>query len=104
MMLWESLTLEIPFGEYEAEVAGMWLKEGKRPKTGGLEGSRLEGLVKGCFSQEARDRCTLTDVKRVLIGLFPAGTVMLTVTDAIGLEEGSGSYRKYSRFSGEGSN
>ncbi|KAH7814708.1 uncharacterized protein MONOS_18466 [Monocercomonoides exilis] len=104
MMLWESLTLEIPFGEYEAEVAGMWLKEGKRPKTGGLEGSRLEGLVKGCFSQEARDRCTLTDVKRVLIGLFPAGTVMLTVTDAIGLEEESGSYRKYSRFSGEGSN
>ncbi|KAH7825339.1 uncharacterized protein MONOS_575 [Monocercomonoides exilis] len=90
MMAWECLTLQIPFGEYEAEVAGQKIANGERPEPEEIEGCELSKGVKACLSQNGEERPGLMDVKRELFGHFPAGAVMVTVTDAIGLEVGSG--------------
>eukprot|EP00770_Monocercomonoides_exilis_P002542 MONOS_2526.1-p1 / transcript=MONOS_2526.1 / gene=MONOS_2526 / organism=Monocercomonoides_exilis_PA203 / gene_product=unspecified product / transcript_product=unspecified product / location=Mono_scaffold00052:138938-145108(-) / protein_length=2056 / sequence_SO=supercontig / SO=protein_coding / is_pseudo=false len=90
MMAWECLTLQIPFGEYEAEVAGQKIVNGERPGAEEIEGCELSKGVKACLLQNGEERPGLMDVKRELFGHFPAGGVMVTVTDAIGLEVGSG--------------
>ncbi|KAH7825401.1 uncharacterized protein MONOS_2522 [Monocercomonoides exilis] len=90
MMAWECLTLQIPFGEYEAEVAGQKIVNGERPGAEEIEGCELSKGVKACLLQNGEERPGLMDVKRELFGHFPAGAVMVTVTDAIGLEVGSG--------------
>ncbi|KAH7820462.1 uncharacterized protein MONOS_15164 [Monocercomonoides exilis] len=45
MMLWECLTLQIPFGEYEAEVAGQKIVNGERPSVEIIGESSLKGCV-----------------------------------------------------------
>ncbi|KAH7827674.1 uncharacterized protein MONOS_10694 [Monocercomonoides exilis] len=86
MMLWESLTLQIPFGEYEAVVAGDKIVRGERPDTSKtIETSYCE-VIKECLSVDRKERPTLVGLKREFIGHFPAGTVMLTVSDAIDYE------------------
>ncbi|KAH7831892.1 uncharacterized protein MONOS_10916 [Monocercomonoides exilis] len=89
MMLWECLTLEIPFGEYEAEVAGDKIVKGEKPDERGIEESVLKNVVNACLSAEASKRPTLIEVKKELVGLFPVGTFIVTMTDAIILEESS---------------
>ncbi|KAH7825127.1 uncharacterized protein MONOS_1496 [Monocercomonoides exilis] len=87
MMLWECLTLEIPFGEYPAEVAGQKIANGERPdvaKAGSPDGVKA---IIACLSMDQHTRPTLTDLKRAFISHFPAGCAVLTVSDAIGLEE-----------------
>ncbi|KAH7818762.1 uncharacterized protein MONOS_5301 [Monocercomonoides exilis] len=86
MMLWECLTLEIPFGEYEAEVAGQKIVNGERPNLGKVEGSRLKSMAKQCLSSNVGDRLSLANMKRILVELFPEGAAVLTMTDAIGIE------------------
>eukprot|EP00770_Monocercomonoides_exilis_P004059 MONOS_4040.1-p1 / transcript=MONOS_4040.1 / gene=MONOS_4040 / organism=Monocercomonoides_exilis_PA203 / gene_product=unspecified product / transcript_product=unspecified product / location=Mono_scaffold00102:85979-93604(+) / protein_length=2541 / sequence_SO=supercontig / SO=protein_coding / is_pseudo=false len=86
MMLWESLTLQIPFGEYEAVIAGDKIVRGERPDTSKtIETSYCE-VIKECLSVDRKERPTLVGLKREFIGHFPAGTVMLTVSDAIDYE------------------
>ncbi|KAH7818147.1 uncharacterized protein MONOS_3945 [Monocercomonoides exilis] len=82
MMLWECLTLEIPFGEYEAAIAGDKIVRGERPKMGD-EHSSLEEVVKECLSAEPSERHSLPSLKREFIQRFPAGTAMITMSDAI---------------------
>ncbi|KAH7831278.1 uncharacterized protein MONOS_11209 [Monocercomonoides exilis] len=89
MMLWECVTLEIPFGEYEGEVAGQKIADGEKPDERGIEESGLKNVVNACLSAEASKRPTLTEVKKELVGLFPSGTFVVTMTDAIILEESS---------------
>ncbi|KAH7831401.1 uncharacterized protein MONOS_9409 [Monocercomonoides exilis] len=89
MMLWECVTLEIPFGEYEGEVAGQKIADGEKPNERGIEESVLKNVVDACLSSEASKRPTLTEVKKELVGLFPAGTFVVSMTDAIMLEESS---------------
>ncbi|KAH7816254.1 uncharacterized protein MONOS_3034 [Monocercomonoides exilis] len=89
MMLWECLTLQIPFGEYEAEVAGQKIADGEKPNELGIEDSRVKNVVDACLSSEASKRPTLAELKKELIGLFPSGTFVVTMTDAILLEESS---------------
>ncbi|KAH7825088.1 uncharacterized protein MONOS_14718 [Monocercomonoides exilis] len=87
MMLWECLTLEIPFGEYPAEVAGQKIANGERPdvaRAGSPDGVKA---AIACLSMGRYARPTLTDLKRAFISHFPAGCAVLTVSDAIGLEE-----------------
>ncbi|KAH7830780.1 uncharacterized protein MONOS_3567 [Monocercomonoides exilis] len=95
MMLWECLTLKIPFGEYEAEVAGQKIVNGERPNLEAVECASWSELVKCCWAGQPSERKTLGEVKRELIGHFPAGAVMVTMPDAIDLrrenESGSGS-------------
>ncbi|KAH7818009.1 uncharacterized protein MONOS_3136 [Monocercomonoides exilis] len=82
MMLWECLTLEIPFGEYEAAIAGDKIVNGERPRMGDEESS-LEEVVKGCLLAEASERPSLPSLKREFIQHFPAGAAMITMSDAI---------------------
>ncbi|KAH7821232.1 uncharacterized protein MONOS_6478 [Monocercomonoides exilis] len=89
MMLWECLTLQIPFGEYEGEVAGQKIVNGERPDMKLVEESGMSFVVSKCFSPDPSQRPTLGNLKKEFIQRFPAGTVMLTVSDAIDLEEPS---------------
>ncbi|KAH7817645.1 putative Protein tyrosine and serine/threonine kinase [Monocercomonoides exilis] len=82
MMLWECLTLEIPFGEYEAETAGQKIVNGERPRKED-EQSSLEDVVKGCLLAEPSERPSLMSLKREFFQRFPAGTAMITMSDAI---------------------
>ncbi|KAH7826691.1 uncharacterized protein MONOS_7949 [Monocercomonoides exilis] len=97
MMVWECLTLEIPFGEYEAEVAGDKISKGERPNVEKIRGSELYELVWSSMGKDWNDRPTLSEMKREFYGHFPAGAVIVTMSDAI-CERGGGSTRE-----GEGS-
>ncbi|KAH7816073.1 uncharacterized protein MONOS_13510 [Monocercomonoides exilis] len=85
MMLWECVTLEIPFGEYEAAIAGDKIVCGERPRMGD-EHSTLEEVVKGCLSGEEGLRPTLGDLKREFLGHFPKEVVVMTVSDAVAIQ------------------
>ncbi|KAH7823301.1 uncharacterized protein MONOS_772 [Monocercomonoides exilis] len=87
MMLWECLTLDVPFGEYEAEVAGQKIVNGERPRMEAVECVSWSELVKSCWGGQPSERKTLGEVKRELIGHFPAGAVMVTMSDAIDLRK-----------------
>ncbi|KAH7829443.1 uncharacterized protein MONOS_706 [Monocercomonoides exilis] len=87
MMLWECLTLQIPFGEYEAAVAGQKIANGERPDMKGVEGNTFEAVVKSCVSERGCERVELSVLKREFIQHFPPGTVMVTMSDAIGYNE-----------------
>eukprot|EP00770_Monocercomonoides_exilis_P000344 MONOS_343.1-p1 / transcript=MONOS_343.1 / gene=MONOS_343 / organism=Monocercomonoides_exilis_PA203 / gene_product=unspecified product / transcript_product=unspecified product / location=Mono_scaffold00005:288198-289172(+) / protein_length=324 / sequence_SO=supercontig / SO=protein_coding / is_pseudo=false len=86
MMLWECLTLQIPFGEYEAEVAGQKIVNGERPNIHATKKCSMVGIVKGCLSAEGNARPTLLCLKREFIQRFPKGAAMITVSDAIDYE------------------
>ncbi|KAH7831206.1 uncharacterized protein MONOS_10859 [Monocercomonoides exilis] len=87
MMLWECLTLEIPFGEYAAEVAGEKIGMFEMPNMAGAEGSSLWSVVKGCVEQEASRRMKLVEVKRELISHFPKDALVMTMSDAVEVVE-----------------
>ncbi|KAH7825773.1 uncharacterized protein MONOS_14320 [Monocercomonoides exilis] len=105
MMLWECLTLQIPFGEYEAEVAGQKIVNGERPIMGIAEKNPFSGCVLSCLDSNAPARPTLVGLKREFIQHFPAGAAVLTMSDAIGYaySSSSGSRRKASGAESEGS-
>ncbi|KAH7826042.1 uncharacterized protein MONOS_4171 [Monocercomonoides exilis] len=90
MMLWECLTLQIPFGEYEAEVAGQKIVNGERPPLEIIKGSSKLDIVKSCLEQNSQCRGTLNGLKRELIQGFPPGALIMTISDAITLEPDSG--------------
>ncbi|KAH7828285.1 uncharacterized protein MONOS_12558 [Monocercomonoides exilis] len=94
MMLWECLTLEIPFGEYAAELAGQNIANGERPVHGAERDSSLFECVKSCLSQEAKDRPKLMELKREFIQRFPPGAVIVTISDAVDYECFSGCQRE----------
>ncbi|KAH7829758.1 uncharacterized protein MONOS_2023 [Monocercomonoides exilis] len=87
MMLWECLSLKIPFEEYEGDAAGQKIANGERPNMGVISGSRQAGLVAAALLQHGRDRITLCDVKKELIKFFSKNEVTLTMSDAIIDEE-----------------
>ncbi|KAH7822201.1 uncharacterized protein MONOS_8202 [Monocercomonoides exilis] len=100
MMLWECLTLQIPFGDYEAEVTGQKIVNGERPDLRKVLESSYAEVLHRAFSPQQGNRPTLIAMKREFIQRFPAGAVMLTVSDAIDFEnesEGEGSTAMESR-------
>ncbi|KAH7822161.1 uncharacterized protein MONOS_4010 [Monocercomonoides exilis] len=86
MMLWECLTLKIPFGEYEAEIAGQKIVNGERPKMEIISESRMKGMVEKAMSMNAEHRHSLAQIKREFVELFPQSAMVFTMTDAINLE------------------
>ncbi|KAH7826939.1 uncharacterized protein MONOS_5892 [Monocercomonoides exilis] len=88
MMLWECLTLQIPFGEYEAVIAGDKIEKGERPDMIKIEGSSMKEIVKSCVQHYSEGRLSLKDLKREFIAHFPKGMTILTVSDAIDFEPG----------------
>ncbi|KAH7815409.1 uncharacterized protein MONOS_4738 [Monocercomonoides exilis] len=89
MMLWECLTLDVPFGEYEAEVAGQKICQRERPELTKIEESELARLVDLCWSADRENRMSLTCVKREFLGCMPNGCLMMTMSDAISYDEDS---------------
>ncbi|KAH7815454.1 uncharacterized protein MONOS_5690 [Monocercomonoides exilis] len=89
MMLWECLTLKVPFGEYEAEVAGQKIVNGERPKVEKMGGSSLRMLEEKCVVQGWDERVTLGDVKRELFMKIPMGSMFVTASDALDIGDGS---------------
>ncbi|KAH7816164.1 uncharacterized protein MONOS_18257 [Monocercomonoides exilis] len=89
MMLWECLTLQIPFGEYEAETAGEKIKNGERPGMESIRGSEMCEAVENGLDGDPERRASLMQVKRYLVGHLPSGYTMATVSDAIAYCEGS---------------
>ncbi|KAH7830269.1 uncharacterized protein MONOS_11790 [Monocercomonoides exilis] len=89
MMLWECLTLQIPFGEYPAEVAGQKIVNGERPDMTVITESSLKEIVKKCMLKDEESRPMLAHLKREFFEKFPAGATMVTMTDAIRIEESS---------------
>ncbi|KAH7830625.1 uncharacterized protein MONOS_667 [Monocercomonoides exilis] len=85
MMLWECLTLQIPFGEYEGEVAGQKIANGERPSTDTIQDSKLTKLVQSMLSSTVSDRPSLVFLKSECIRLFPQNACNFTVSDAIDL-------------------
>eukprot|EP00770_Monocercomonoides_exilis_P001041 MONOS_1034.1-p1 / transcript=MONOS_1034.1 / gene=MONOS_1034 / organism=Monocercomonoides_exilis_PA203 / gene_product=unspecified product / transcript_product=unspecified product / location=Mono_scaffold00017:154577-162732(+) / protein_length=2508 / sequence_SO=supercontig / SO=protein_coding / is_pseudo=false len=83
MMLWECLTLQIPFGDYEAETAGEKIKNGERPNMEVIETSSFGETTKACVTLQAKSRPTLVELKREFFGHFPAEVVVVTASDAI---------------------
>ncbi|KAH7819404.1 uncharacterized protein MONOS_11474 [Monocercomonoides exilis] len=83
MMLWECLTLEVPFGDYEGEVAGQKIVNGERPDAKMMEESSFGEMVKMCLVQPSASRPCLGDLKREFIQHFPASAVALTMSDAL---------------------
>ncbi|KAH7815483.1 uncharacterized protein MONOS_5413 [Monocercomonoides exilis] len=83
MLLWECLTLQIPFGEYEAEVAGQKIVNGERPCLSAVGESSFCEVMKACLWQEAKDRAGLESVRRECVSHFPAGKLIMTMSDGI---------------------
>ncbi|KAH7821337.1 uncharacterized protein MONOS_8731 [Monocercomonoides exilis] len=83
MMLWECLTLEIPFGEYEGEVAGQKIVNGERPDIAAISGSSFSEVWKQSVGMEASNRPSLVWLKREFFKHFPKDAVIMTVSDAI---------------------
>ncbi|KAH7822485.1 uncharacterized protein MONOS_15484 [Monocercomonoides exilis] len=83
MMLWECLTLEIPFGEYPAEVAGDKILNGERPDLCVVKSFTMKGIIGKCVEERAEERMGLGDVKRGLTQCLPAGSLIFTMTDAM---------------------
>ncbi|KAH7822551.1 uncharacterized protein MONOS_8823 [Monocercomonoides exilis] len=90
MMLWECLTLDIPFGEYPAEVAGDKILNGERPDMTALFGSTYCEPIKVTLNHRMDERPSLKLVKRELLNHFPAGAVLFTVSDALFTEDSRG--------------
>ncbi|KAH7819348.1 uncharacterized protein MONOS_12015 [Monocercomonoides exilis] len=89
MMLWECLTLEIPFGEYDAETAGQKITFGERPSRKLIAGRGMDEVVGSCWEEEASKRMGLFEVKKELFSHFPANAVVITASDAIAYAESS---------------
>ncbi|KAH7823127.1 uncharacterized protein MONOS_14883 [Monocercomonoides exilis] len=87
MMLWECLTLQIPFAKYDAETAGTKIKNGERVDYDLLSSSSFEDIVKSCLSSNTEERLSLASLKREFIQHFPPGAVQLSISDAIDIEE-----------------
>ncbi|KAH7820845.1 uncharacterized protein MONOS_5659 [Monocercomonoides exilis] len=85
MILWECLTLEIPFGEYEAVIAGQKIKNGERPGTKALEGSELKEMVEMALSHDEAKRPELNSIKRQFVTGFMGNAIRFTISDAIDL-------------------
>ncbi|KAH7831690.1 uncharacterized protein MONOS_7911 [Monocercomonoides exilis] len=97
MMLWECLTLEIPFGDYEAEVAGQKIVNGERPRLEMIKGTRLFGVAKRSLSAVMEERPGLVGMKREFLGCFPPGTFVMTMSDAVGYDAESDRGRESGR-------
>ncbi|KAH7828024.1 uncharacterized protein MONOS_13018 [Monocercomonoides exilis] len=86
MMLWECLTLDVPFGEYEAEVAGKKIVSGERPIMNIVCQSSLSNSVNSCLALKSSDRPNIIELKREFFQFFPKESAILTMTDAVDFE------------------
>ncbi|KAH7825498.1 uncharacterized protein MONOS_15459 [Monocercomonoides exilis] len=83
IMLWECLTLQIPFGEYDPETAGQKIINVERMCLNSIHQSSLAAVATKCVASQWRDRPGLDQLKREFIQHFPPGAAILTMSDAV---------------------
>ncbi|KAH7832351.1 uncharacterized protein MONOS_6030 [Monocercomonoides exilis] len=83
MMLWECVTLQIPFGEYEAETAGQKIANGEKPDLGAAGCSAFAQTINACLSQNPDARPSPAQLQRQFVQHFPGGAPSLTASDAL---------------------
>ncbi|KAH7825579.1 putative Protein tyrosine and serine/threonine kinase [Monocercomonoides exilis] len=83
MMVWECLTLQIPFAEYDPETAGQKIINGERMCLNSIHQSSLAAVATKCVASQWRDRPGLDQLKREFIQHFPPGAAILTMSDAV---------------------
>ncbi|KAH7832330.1 uncharacterized protein MONOS_9931fu9932 [Monocercomonoides exilis] len=83
MMLWECVTLQIPFGKYEAETAGQKIANGEKPDLGAAGCSAFAQTINACLSQNPDARPSPAQLQRQFIQHFPGGAPSLTASDAL---------------------
>ncbi|KAH7821720.1 uncharacterized protein MONOS_2673 [Monocercomonoides exilis] len=83
IMLWECLTLQIPFGEYDAEIAGDKIMNGESVDHERIRDSSYYETAKSSMSMEQHERPMLNVLKRKFYEHFPSGTNFLTVSAAL---------------------
>ncbi|KAH7822158.1 uncharacterized protein MONOS_17704 [Monocercomonoides exilis] len=72
MMLWECLTLQIPFGEYEAEVAGQKIVNGERPDLRKVLESSYAEVLHHAFFSSARQPPNANCNEKGVYSAFPS--------------------------------
>eukprot|EP00770_Monocercomonoides_exilis_P002631 MONOS_2614.1-p1 / transcript=MONOS_2614.1 / gene=MONOS_2614 / organism=Monocercomonoides_exilis_PA203 / gene_product=unspecified product / transcript_product=unspecified product / location=Mono_scaffold00055:30765-41408(+) / protein_length=3547 / sequence_SO=supercontig / SO=protein_coding / is_pseudo=false len=83
MMLWECLTLHIPFGEYEAVIAGDKIAKGEALSMCGNAASTFSLVVSECLSFQPSNRPSLVSISREFFQKFPESAKLPTMTDAL---------------------
>ncbi|KAH7821466.1 uncharacterized protein MONOS_17751 [Monocercomonoides exilis] len=83
MMLWERLTLQIPFGEYDTVIAGNKITKGERINASVVSMSTYFESVKAFVASKASCRPTFVELKKPFVQYFSKGTVFGTESDAI---------------------
>ncbi|KAH7816023.1 uncharacterized protein MONOS_8777 [Monocercomonoides exilis] len=83
MMLWECLTLQIPFGDFEAELAGQKIVNGESVGLEKIRESSFYETAKCAMSIEPFERPTLITLKRKFYEHFPSGANIVTVSDVV---------------------
>ncbi|KAH7826795.1 uncharacterized protein MONOS_6952p1 [Monocercomonoides exilis] len=83
MMLWECLTLQIPFGEYEAVIAGDKIAKGEALSMCGNTPSTFSLIVSECLSFQPSNRPSLVSISREFFQKFPESAKLPTMTDAL---------------------
>ncbi|KAH7820107.1 uncharacterized protein MONOS_2842 [Monocercomonoides exilis] len=89
MMLWECLTLEIPFEEFDTEIAGQKILSGEKPCFESIKQSRFFDLVSSCLSQKVESRPTLLDMKKELFVVYGKDECVMMMADTIFFEKNS---------------
>ncbi|KAH7817768.1 uncharacterized protein MONOS_18095 [Monocercomonoides exilis] len=83
MMLWERLTLQIPFGEYDTVITGNKITKGERINASVVSMSTYFESVKAFVASKASCRPTFAELKKPFVQYFSKGTVFGTESDAI---------------------
>ncbi|KAH7817575.1 uncharacterized protein MONOS_18124 [Monocercomonoides exilis] len=99
MMLWECLSLQIPFGEYEAATAGQKIANGERPQFQNVVESELAKVAKSSLCVRPEKRPSLKDLKKEFIQRFPSNATIPNVSDAVSYDCIAGDSLRYSRTS-----
>ncbi|KAH7826857.1 uncharacterized protein MONOS_13856 [Monocercomonoides exilis] len=83
MMLWECLTLHIPFGEYESVIAGDKIAKGEALSMCRNTPSTFSLVVSECLSFQPSNRPSLVSISREFFQKFPESAKLPTMTDAL---------------------
>ncbi|KAH7828465.1 uncharacterized protein MONOS_7517 [Monocercomonoides exilis] len=77
----------MPFGEYEAEVAGQKIVNGERPDLRRLRGNSDENGVRASLSGAAGEWPTLRKLRREFDKCFGGREALVKITNAINLKD-----------------
>ncbi|KAA6396425.1 MAG: hypothetical protein EZS28_008050 [Streblomastix strix] len=69
MVLYEIITVEIPFGEFDAISASKQLVKGKRPSLSEFNQTVIGDLIESCWQQDPKQRISLNDLYDIIMSI-----------------------------------